>query len=623
MSLDFLLVSIGLILGAPSAGQVVLTGQVVAQATPKREEAIRQKASGDGLLKNGKRKQALDAYKKAAEIDPSWYEPHEAIGNMLFSTKQYVGAVDAFKKAISVEPRYATGYYNIAFAYRKARRYKEAAEYYKKYIERKPDDPDAYYGLAATFEALGKIQKAVDNYLLYAAKEKRPSERQYIVKARNKAQALSKSLGQPLTAPKPATTTAPVTATASRPASRPPASGEPVSKPAASAVTASAAKPAPTEKPAVAVVAPPKPAPKPAPKPNKDREVTDLLAKGDAAMGSKSYTLAMQSYFKAVKLAPRNAEALYRLGLVYDATGNTKAALLKWKDALSINPQHTGASEAIARAESKASKPVPSKPVASRPAGRPSLKSPAASTAVAAPSAAPVAKARSAGASTSQRVAKLLSQGDAFFRKKSFSKAIAAYTHATQLDERNEEALFKLGMAYALSGNYKVAVFKWKKVLEINPHNASALRNIERAKTKFGGTTTPPKAATVPVRQPKPTGYEAYMARARQLKRKGDAQGVLEAASKALKVKKDDAHALLLRGEALVILRRYAEAKRAFSAAMIADASLSAPLYGLGEASRLAGDKDRAKYYFKMYLQSKAKDISQAKLKKVKAFLSQ
>ncbi len=593
MSLEWLLVSIGLVLGTPSLEPAALSGPVVAQATPQREQARRQKVSGDGLLKSGKRKQALQAYKKAAEIDPSWYEPHEAIGNMHFSTKQYLEAVEAFKKALAVEPRYATGYYNIAFAYRKARRHKEAAEYYRKYIERKPDDPDAYYGLAATFEAMGKIQQAVDNYLLYAAKEKRPSERQYVVKARNKAQALRKSQDIPAAAPKPAATVAPVSTTAGRPA----------------------IKPAATEKPAVAVVAPPKPAAKP----DKDREVADLLARGDTAMRTKSYTLAMQSYFKAVKLAPRNAEALYRLGLVYDATGNAKAARLKWKDALSINPQHAGARQAITRAEKAASRPKSTQPVASRPAGRPALKG---QTEPAAAAASPVAKTAPAAASSSQRVGKLISEGDAYFRKKSLSRAIAAYTHATQLDDRNEEALFKLGMAYALSGNYKVAVFKWQKVLKINPHNVSALRNIERAKTKFAGKTIP-KAALVPLRQPKPTGYEALMARARQLKKKGDARGVLEVVTKALSKKKNDAHALLLRGEALVVLRRYAEAKRAFSAAMIADAGLAAPLYGLGEASRLAGDKDRAKYYFKMYLQSKAKDVSPAKLTRVKAFLGQ
>ena len=79
----------------------------------------------------------------------------------------------------------------------------------------------------------------------------------------------------------------------------------------------------------------------------------------------------------------------------------------------------------------------------------------------------------------------------------------------------------------------------------------------------------------------------------------------------------------ILRGEALVILRRFTDAKRAFSAAMIADASLAAPLYGLGEANRLSGDKERARYYFKMYVQSRAADVSPALVARAKKFLAQ
>ena len=100
----------------------------------------------------------------------------------------------------------------------------------------------------------------------------------------------------------------------------------------------------------------------------------------------------------------------------------------------------------------------------------------------------------------------------------------------------------------------------------------------------------------------------------------GDAKGVLKAVDKAL-YKKDDAQAFLLRGEALVILKRYSEAKRAFSKAMVQNPNLAAPFYGLGETSRLSGDMDRARYYFKMYVRSKAKDTSPAKIKKAELYL--
>jgi tetratricopeptide (TPR) repeat protein len=627
----FILLVVAAICGSVQAA-TVSEGTILAQAESKREQAKKQKAVGDRYLKAGKHKAALKAYKQAGEMDASWYEPHEATGNMLFSSKKYLKAVEAFKKAIAIEPRYSTGYYNIAFAYRKSKKYDKAAEYYEMYIKRKASDPDAYYGLAATYEAMGKIKQAIKNYELYAQKETRPSERQYIVKAKNKAEKLRQSLGIAV-APKKEKPTPSATA------SRPTATGSD-SKPATTAtVTRPATRPDPEKTKPASTTAVKETAPSATTtrdpgvsKPT--NKITALLAKGDKAMQQKSYTSAMKAYFDAVKLDSKNVEALYRLGLVYQATGNVKAAKMKWRTALSIDPRHLKTKEALQAAEGS---PKPKTSVAVKSGQRPSVAPTKTTTAATSKTSSPTAKTASTG---NQRVKKLMAEGDAHFRKKSFSRAIAKYTHATQLAPSDEEALFKLGMAYAMGGNYKIAIFKWKKVLKLNPNNESAKRNIERAKAKVSGGSAPKKAAAKPEPKPAPkkvvktqppkkavvtppskgASFEALMAWARQMKKKGDAKGVLKAVDKALN-KKDDAQAFLLRGEALVILKRYSEAKRAFSKAMVQNPNLAAPFYGLGETSRLSGDKDRARYYFKMYVRSKAKDVSPAKIKKAELYL--
>jgi tetratricopeptide (TPR) repeat protein len=615
----------------------------IAQAPSKRTRAKEQKAAGDRFMKSGKRKQAEAAYRKACEVDPEWYEAHEALGNLLFSSKRYMEAVEAFKQAIKAEPRYATGFYNIAFAYRKARKYPQAAEYYRKYIQRKQDDPDAYYGLAATYEAMGKDREAMENYLKYAEKETRPSERQYVVKAKNKAEKLREKLGlgvkpkpEAVAVEKPATTTATTTATAtatttatatatttaSRPAARPAA--RPATKPAPARPATKPAPARPATKPAPA----PRPAPAPKPVVDPGAKIARLLAEGDRAMAEKSYTRAMKAYFDAVKLDSRNTDALYKLGLVYQATGSTKAARVKWRNVLEIDPNHKQARQALAMLE----KPPPTSrtAVAPAPAPRPTPKPAPKPVAKPAPKPAVKPAPRVAAAkrpSTGERVARLVKEGDTHFKQKSFSRAIAAYTHATQLDPRNEEALFKLGVAYAMSGNYKVAVYKWKQVLRINPKNTSARRNIERAEQKLGiaGAKKPEAAAPEPSRSGRPAvaakdDFEALMALARQYKRKGKAKKVLQTVNKALKVKQD-AQALMLKGEALVVLRRYGEAKRAFSKTMVMDPNLAGPFYGLGEACRLSGDKQRARYYFQMYVKSNAPDVRPALVNRAKAFL--
>jgi len=336
-------------------------------------------------------------------------------------------------------------------------------------------------------------------------------------------------------------------------------------------------------------------------------------------MAEKSYTQAMKDYFDAVRLDGNNTEALYKLGLVYQATGNSKAAELKWRKVLRLDPRHAGARQALAKlspAQSQAAARQP--PRAVRPAARPPVAgsaSPAATkptTASTAKSSGTVAATTSAPSAT-ERVRQLLSRGDDQFKQKSFARAIDSYTRASKLDPRNEEALFKLGMAYALSGNYQVAIYKWRKVLQINPGNKSARRNIERAQTMLAQRSA--------AKTPAPAPTIVTLAEARRLLANGQAGQALRVTRKLLKKKRRDVETLILHGQVLLRLKKYAEAKRTFSRAMIADPNRAEPFFGLGEACRLAGDKDRARYYFRMYLRSRATDIDPRKVKRARSYL--
>ena len=74
----------------------------------------------------------------------------------------------------------------------------------------------------------------------------------------------------------------------------------------------------------------------------------------------------------------RYAEASYNLGRVYQARGQSDLAAREWHRALAVDPHHEGAAQALAHASTDerivvaevkpASKPTPSRPVASKPA---------------------------------------------------------------------------------------------------------------------------------------------------------------------------------------------------------------------------------------------------------------
>ncbi len=628
MPITIATVMLTFVLPANSAqGPTVLLAQ-----TSSRESAKAKKKQGDSLFRSKKYKKAEAAYRKAIELDKGWYKSYEALGNLQFSMKRYADAIDSFMRAVEVEPRYHTGLYNIAFAYRKAKNYPKAVEYYLKYIKKNPSDPDAFYGLASSYESMGDKSSAMKSYLKYADMEKRPSEKKYVIKARNKAEKLRLELGQTVVATK--TATKPVTKPATQPAAK--TENKPVTTPNVSP-NVSKAKPAPSPRPSVVKNA----ASEEVPSESIDKEVAGWIADGDKAMSEGKYTIAMKRYFDAARAQPRNTEAVYKLGLVYEKTGNSRAAELKWRMVLKIDPNHQGAKQALAMLNQPKEKVKP-EPVATSSSASKSVIQPK-------PAVEPKPAVKPKPMTESHRVAKTtntknltpdqrkalneIKQGDSFFKQRAFAKAIAKYSHATMLDSKNEQALFKLATAYAYAGNMKVAIYKWKQVLRINPNNKAAARNIKRAeaklkKNKGKASSSVPGSTSVSVKQHKsvakvlkPGSFDAWVAKAQAAKKRGDAKAVLEAANAALRIKQD-ASVTLLKGEALVILKRFGEAKKAFSRAMVLDPNLAAPFYGLGEACRLTGEKERAKYYFKMYIRSNAKDIKASLVKRAKKFIS-
>ncbi len=190
--------------------------------------------------------------------------------------------------------------------------------------------------------------------------------------------------------------------------------------------------------------------------PTASREVTALLKDGDAAMKEQFYIKAMKAYYDAVKAEPGNPDALYRLGLAYEVNGNPKAAALRFRQTLKVDPDYVAAAQALARVEGR---PVPEPaPEVFPPTG-------------------------------SKQVRDLINDGDVAFQKNNFILAITRYLHASQLDPNNEEALYKLGLSYALSKNPQMAIFKWQKVLNINPNNTLAKRNMAIAVQNLKGGT--------------------------------------------------------------------------------------------------------------------------------------
>ncbi|HWR41481.1 MAG TPA: tetratricopeptide repeat protein [Patescibacteria group bacterium] len=93
---------------------------------------------GNGFLQAKDYDRAIDAYKKAIEMNPNYADAHNYLGSALYKKTLYPEAVREFEKTISLESKDFRAYYNVALAYEKLNQVKEASNAYKKFIEYVP-----------------------------------------------------------------------------------------------------------------------------------------------------------------------------------------------------------------------------------------------------------------------------------------------------------------------------------------------------------------------------------------------------------------------------------------------------------------------------------------------------
>lgn len=71
--------------------------------------------------------------------------------------------------------------------------------------------------------------------------------------------------------------------------------------------------------------------------------------------------------------------------------------------------------------------------------------------------------------------------GNAYFRKRMFREAFHAYRRVLELDERDTTALENIGVIFANQGEFERAVRQWKKILQLDPTRRDIERKIQKA----------------------------------------------------------------------------------------------------------------------------------------------
>ena len=169
---------------------------------------------GTALEKLDEEKKAIDAYKKAIEIDPSFFEAWNNLGNvnlklgdlkearenfdtalefagekayvtrndigkLHYELKNYEGAVQSYLKAIKIKKDYISAWIGLATARVALEEHEKAIEAYNQAIELAPDSVEAWYGKCLAHKALKQNREAIRacRYAIIHGRGHEPSEK--------------------------------------------------------------------------------------------------------------------------------------------------------------------------------------------------------------------------------------------------------------------------------------------------------------------------------------------------------------------------------------------------------------------------------------------------------------
>ena len=113
--------------------------------------------------------EVIEAYQKAAEIDPTSAGALVNLGTLFFNARDWRQAEQFYRKAVEVDPEYALAHFNLGNLYDERGDRPAALQHYQAAIAIHPRYADAHYNIALLYQAMGQPLKAVRHWKAYLA----------------------------------------------------------------------------------------------------------------------------------------------------------------------------------------------------------------------------------------------------------------------------------------------------------------------------------------------------------------------------------------------------------------------------------------------------------------------
>jgi tetratricopeptide (TPR) repeat protein len=118
-------------------------------------------------MDSGQAKQGIEAFQKAVELNPYFWQNQNLLGDAYLQTADYPKALEAFKQVTVLEPDIDAGYENMGVVYSTEGKYQESVPYFQKALQIEPyfstysNLGTAYFFLKQYSNAVEMFEKAV------------------------------------------------------------------------------------------------------------------------------------------------------------------------------------------------------------------------------------------------------------------------------------------------------------------------------------------------------------------------------------------------------------------------------------------------------------------------------
>lgn len=172
--------------GSGAPGQPERAGQILARSSPpvtspgitryryhspaapkpgNRSHAERFLAQGVQAQERNRLDEAIDAYRKGTQADPSFFDVHYNLGVAAFEAGDLPRTLLAYEGALAIDPTSVKARFNFAIALQKAGYLRDAADELEKLLANRPDEPRAHFALGnLCAQSLDLPKKAREHY---------------------------------------------------------------------------------------------------------------------------------------------------------------------------------------------------------------------------------------------------------------------------------------------------------------------------------------------------------------------------------------------------------------------------------------------------------------------------